>query len=114
VTRRLEVLHRPRHSPADTIFHDADRRTLIAADHLLPHSSPNPLISRPLDGSTERPHSLEIYMDSLRLTRAMDLDDAPRKRPGSLLQLRRFPCQTPIRGSLRTKRRQHLPSESHS
>ncbi len=72
--RRLEVLHRPGHSPTDTIFHDASRRMLIAADHLLPHISSNPLISRPLDGSTERPHSLEIYMDSLRLTREMDLD----------------------------------------
>lgn len=72
--RRLEVAHRPGHSPTDTIFHDASRRMLIAADHLLPHISSNPLISRPLDGSTERPHSLEIYMDSLRLTREMDLD----------------------------------------
>ncbi len=47
---------------------------LIAADHLLPHISSNPLISRPLDGSTDPPHSLEIYMDSMRLTRAIDLD----------------------------------------
>lgn len=72
--RSLEVLHRPGHSPTDTIFHDASRRMLVAADHLLPHISSNPLISRPLDGSTDRPHSLEIYMESLRLTRAMDLD----------------------------------------
>lgn len=72
--RRLTVLHRPGHSPTDTVFHDADRRMLIAADHLLPHISSNPLISRALDGSTDRPHSLEIYMDSLRLTREMDID----------------------------------------
>ena len=47
---------------------------LVAADHLLPHISSNPLITRPLDGSLERPHSLEIYLESLRQTRQMDLD----------------------------------------
>jgi glyoxylase-like metal-dependent hydrolase (beta-lactamase superfamily II) len=72
--RSLEVLHRPGHSPTDTVFHDADRRLLIAADHLLPHISSNPLITRPVDGSDERPHALEIYMDSMRQTREMDLD----------------------------------------
>jgi glyoxylase-like metal-dependent hydrolase (beta-lactamase superfamily II) len=29
------VHHRPGHSPTDTVFHDRDRRILIAADHLL-------------------------------------------------------------------------------
>ena len=72
--RSLRVHHRPGHSPTDTVFHDADRRMLLAADHLLPHISSNPLITRPLDGSTERPHSLEIYLESMRQTRGMDLD----------------------------------------
>lgn len=72
--RTLEVHHRPGHSPTDTIFHDADRRMLVAADHLLPHISSNPLITRPPDGSEERPRALEIYMQSLALTREMDLD----------------------------------------
>ncbi|HYI38596.1 MAG TPA: MBL fold metallo-hydrolase [Thermoleophilaceae bacterium] len=72
--RTLVVRHRPGHSPTDTVFHDADRRLLLAADHLLPHISSNPLIARPLDGSDRRPHALEIYMESMRQTRQMDLD----------------------------------------
>jgi glyoxylase-like metal-dependent hydrolase (beta-lactamase superfamily II) len=69
--RRLEVLHRPGHSPSDTVFWDAERRILIAADHLLPHISSNPLITRPLDGSSERPQALVTYIESLRKTREM-------------------------------------------
>ncbi|HKN94447.1 MAG TPA: MBL fold metallo-hydrolase [Thermoleophilaceae bacterium] len=71
--RTLQVSHRPGHSPTDTIFLDAERRILIAADHLLKHISSNPLISR-LPGGTERPQSLVIYLDSLRKTREMDVD----------------------------------------
>ena len=52
--RTLEVQLRPGHSPSDTVFWDAERRILIAADHLIKHISSNPLISRPLDGSDER------------------------------------------------------------
>jgi glyoxylase-like metal-dependent hydrolase (beta-lactamase superfamily II) len=81
--RRLRVLHRPGHSPTDTIFHDEERRIVLGADHLIKHISSNPLISRPVPGAADadtgadggrddRPHSLEIYMDSLRATRAMD------------------------------------------
>jgi glyoxylase-like metal-dependent hydrolase (beta-lactamase superfamily II) len=87
--RRLEVMHRPGHSPSDTVFWDSDRRILIAADHLLPTISSNPLISRPLeaeaepkpspgvvepagdDGSTERTQALVAYIDSLRKTREL-------------------------------------------
>jgi glyoxylase-like metal-dependent hydrolase (beta-lactamase superfamily II) len=71
--RKLEVSYRPGHSPTDTIFFDADRRTLIAADHLLKHISSNPLISR-LPGQTERPQSLVTYLDSLSKTREMDVE----------------------------------------
>ncbi len=83
--RTLRVLHRPGHSPTDTIFHDERRRIVLGADHLIGHISSNPLISRPVEAtvagggggggggeSAERPHSLEIYMDSLRRTRAME------------------------------------------
>ncbi len=72
--RSLTVHHRPGHSPTDTVFHDSERGMLVAADHLLAHISSNPLITRPPDGTTERPHALEIYMESLRRTRQMDLD----------------------------------------
>jgi len=72
--RTLRVHHRPGHSPTDTVFHDAERRMLIAADHLLPHISSNPLITRPPEGDCDRPRALEIYMESMALTRDMDLD----------------------------------------
>jgi len=75
--RTLRVLHRPGHSPSDTIFHDAQRRIVLGADHLIGHISSNPLISRPLAAPLdvpppERPHALETYMSSLRATRAME------------------------------------------
>jgi glyoxylase-like metal-dependent hydrolase (beta-lactamase superfamily II) len=53
------------------VFWDAERRILLAADHLIAHISSNPLISRPLDGSEERPRALVSYVESLRQTRAM-------------------------------------------
>jgi glyoxylase-like metal-dependent hydrolase (beta-lactamase superfamily II) len=76
--RTLRVLHRPGHSPSDTIFHDAERGIVLGADHLIKHISSNPLISRPLeaplddDPPPERPSALVTYLDSLRATRAMD------------------------------------------
>jgi glyoxylase-like metal-dependent hydrolase (beta-lactamase superfamily II) len=71
--RTLHVHHRPGHSPTDTVFHDRERRILLAADHLLAHISSNPLITRPRDGSTERPQALVQYLDSLAATREMDV-----------------------------------------
>jgi len=72
--RTLRVHHRPGHSPTDTVFHDRERRILLAADHLLKHISSNPLITRSLDGSGERPQALVTYLESLRKTREMDVD----------------------------------------
>jgi len=72
--RTLHVHHRPGHSPTDTIFHDRDRRILIAADHLLGHISSNPLITRPRDGTSERPQALVQYLESLAATRELDAD----------------------------------------
>jgi glyoxylase-like metal-dependent hydrolase (beta-lactamase superfamily II) len=73
--RELRVLHRPGHSPSDTIFWDERRRILIAADHLIKHISSNPLISRPLDDDEvsprERPQALVTYLESLRKTREL-------------------------------------------
>jgi glyoxylase-like metal-dependent hydrolase (beta-lactamase superfamily II) len=78
--RKLRVHHRPGHSPTDTIFHDRERRILIAADHLLGHISSNPLITRPPDGSAERPQALVTYLRSLEATR--DMDDVDLVLPG--------------------------------
>ena len=75
--RTLTALHRPGHSPSDTVLWDEQRRILIAGDHLLARISSNPLISRPLSGApagptaSDRPHALVQYMASLRQTREM-------------------------------------------
>src|SRR5271168_4603296 len=50
--RTLRVLHRPGHSPSDTVFHDEQRSILLAADHLIAHISSNPLLARPLDAGS--------------------------------------------------------------
>jgi len=77
--RALQALHRPGHSPSDTVFWDAERRELIGGDHLIGHISSNPLISRPLGGRSGepgagRPRALMTYMESLRATRAMPIE----------------------------------------
>jgi glyoxylase-like metal-dependent hydrolase (beta-lactamase superfamily II) len=71
--RSLRVLHRPGHSPSDTIFWDEQRRILLAGDHLLAHISSNPLVSRPLDGEVpaHRPRALVDYIESMRATREL-------------------------------------------
>jgi glyoxylase-like metal-dependent hydrolase (beta-lactamase superfamily II) len=75
--RTLRVLHRPGHSPSDTVFLDERRKILLAADHLIAHISSNPLLARPLDAGEDysgpRPRALVTYMASLEQTRAMDL-----------------------------------------
>lgn len=77
--RAFEVLHRPGHSPSDTVFWDAERRVLLGGDHLLKHISSNPLVTRPLDADdvekaaagAARPQALRTYIASLRATREL-------------------------------------------
>ncbi len=75
--RTLRVLHRPGHSPSDTVLWDRQRGMMLAGDHLLAHISSNPLITRPLEGENPdaavRPHALLDYIDSLRATRELPL-----------------------------------------
>jgi glyoxylase-like metal-dependent hydrolase (beta-lactamase superfamily II) len=74
--RTLHVLHRPGHSPSDTVFHDPARGILVAGDHLIKHISSNPLVSRPLAGGRpeDRPKALVTYLASLEQTRRMELE----------------------------------------
>jgi glyoxylase-like metal-dependent hydrolase (beta-lactamase superfamily II) len=80
--RTLKVLHRPGHSPSDTVFLDdrsvverrrpTDRRSasrpveigqpsiLLAADHLIAHISSNPLLARPLGGAPDYSEESEL------------------------------------------------------
>lgn len=72
--RSLSVLHRPGHSPSDTVFWDRERKMAFGGDHLLSHISSNPLISRPLDGSPGRTRSLVNYNRSMAETREMPIE----------------------------------------
>lgn len=76
--RAWRVHHRPGHSPSDTVFHDEGSGELVGGDHLIKHISSNPLIALPLEGGVsdpaQRPKALVAYLDSLRATRAMELD----------------------------------------
>ena len=78
-SRRLQGLHRPGHSPSDTVFWDEEHGVLIGGDHLIAHISSNPLIARPLGGRSGepgggRPRALLMYMESLRATREMPIE----------------------------------------
>ncbi|HEY6694148.1 MAG TPA: MBL fold metallo-hydrolase [Solirubrobacteraceae bacterium] len=77
--RTLQALHRPGHSPSDTLFWDAERQVLVGGDHLIGHISSNPLISRPLGGRSGepgdgRPRALMTYLRSLTETRNMPIE----------------------------------------
>lgn len=88
-SRGWRVLHRPGHSPSDTVFFDEASGELFGGDHLLKRISSNPLISKPLESlSSEesnqgepsvdgylhrRPRALMSYLDSLAQTREMEL-----------------------------------------
>jgi glyoxylase-like metal-dependent hydrolase (beta-lactamase superfamily II) len=77
--RRMRVLHRPGHSPSDTVFLDEERGLALGGDHLLARVSSNPLISHPLGGrsgepGSGRPRALLMYLASLRETRATPMD----------------------------------------
>lgn len=92
-TRSWRVLHRPGHSPSDTVFLDEESGELFGGDHLIKHISSNPLLSKPLGpvspagetghgqgeecspdgGPPQRPKALMTYLDSLRKTRELEL-----------------------------------------
>lgn len=75
--RTLRILHRPGHSPSDTVLVDEQRTIMLAADHLIKHISSNPLLARPLGAAADfagpRPKALVQYVASLHKTRSMKL-----------------------------------------
>jgi glyoxylase-like metal-dependent hydrolase (beta-lactamase superfamily II) len=77
--RTLQVLHRPGHSPTDTVLWDPSRRVLLAGDHLLSHISSNAVLTRAPDGSDDdlsgpRPTPLLDYIESMKKTRELDAE----------------------------------------
>jgi glyoxylase-like metal-dependent hydrolase (beta-lactamase superfamily II) len=73
--RRLRVLHRPGHSPYDTVLHDEQRGVLLGADHVLAWPS-TPIMAPPVDTSARngRPRAFHDYLDSLRATSELPLE----------------------------------------
>jgi len=74
--RRLRVLHRPGHSPSDTVLHDEHRGILFGADHVMARPA-TAILSPALDGSPwtgARPRALADYRASLGATQALELD----------------------------------------
>jgi glyoxylase-like metal-dependent hydrolase (beta-lactamase superfamily II) len=78
--RELTVMHRPGHSPSDTVFWDERRGILFGGDHLLAHISSNALVTRPLDGDQpaagegSEPRPLITYMHSMEATRELPVE----------------------------------------
>lgn len=74
--RALVALHRPGHSPSDTVFLDEAHGVLVGGDHLLAPFGSQPIIAPDLDGSLPavRPPALSWYIDALRATAALDVD----------------------------------------
>jgi glyoxylase-like metal-dependent hydrolase (beta-lactamase superfamily II) len=94
--RRLRVLHRPGHSPTDTVLHDEQRGSLVGADHVMARPS-TAILSPALDGSPwggRRPRALEDYRESLGATQALALDvvlpghGEPVRDPGAVIAQR--------------------------
>jgi glyoxylase-like metal-dependent hydrolase (beta-lactamase superfamily II) len=71
--REWHVRHLPGHSPTDTVLWDPERGLALAGDHLIGHISSNPVVHRPLDPTGERPQALLAYINSMRITRELDL-----------------------------------------
>ena len=73
--RSLRVLHRPGHSPTDTVLHDEQSGVAFGGDHVLnwPSSS---VMAPPVNGDARngRPRAFRDYLASLRATSALDLD----------------------------------------
>lgn len=66
--RQLRALHRPGHSPLDTVYWDEESRYLFTGDHLIAHVSSNTLLTPPESPGAERPRPLALYLDSFRRT----------------------------------------------
>ena len=74
--RTFEILHKPGHSPSDTVFHSREDGLLVAADHLLERVSSNPLVTAPLDSEADlslRPRPLPQYLRNMAHTRDLDV-----------------------------------------
>lgn len=74
--RTFDIMHKPGHSPSDTVFHCRADGLLVSADHLLERVSSNPLVTAPLDPEADlavRPRPLPTYLRNMSETRELDV-----------------------------------------
>ena len=113
---RLRVLHRPGHSPYDTVLHDEDAGLLFGGDHVL-HWPSTSIMAPPVDGDARngRPRAFDAVLASLRATdgaRARHDPARPRRRR-SRTTARRSPSASPATpASPSRRRRRSRPSRA--
>jgi glyoxylase-like metal-dependent hydrolase (beta-lactamase superfamily II) len=73
--RSLRVLHRPGHSPYDTVLHDEAGGVLFGGDHVLNWPS-TPIMAPPFgdDARNGRPRAFAHYVESLRATETLRVE----------------------------------------
>jgi glyoxylase-like metal-dependent hydrolase (beta-lactamase superfamily II) len=68
-----QVIHTPGHAAAQTVFYQPDSRQLLSADMLLA-AAPAPVIDHPPPGTGRREPSLPLFLHSLDVIEALDID----------------------------------------
>jgi glyoxylase-like metal-dependent hydrolase (beta-lactamase superfamily II) len=70
----LRVVHTPGHAPGSVCFVSPTDAVAFTGDHVLPHITPNPLLTVTPGAIGERTRSLPAYLDSLYRLREADAD----------------------------------------
>ncbi|WP_254538377.1 MBL fold metallo-hydrolase [Halomarina litorea] len=70
----LTAVHTPGHSPGSICFVAAANAVAFTGDHVLPHITPNPLLTIAPDTESERTRSLPTYLDSLHKITDVNVD----------------------------------------
>lgn len=68
-----EVIYTPGHAMDSICLYNADSRLIFCGDQLLQSVPSNPLVEPPSSEGEERPHTLSIYLRSLRWLAEMDI-----------------------------------------
>jgi glyoxylase-like metal-dependent hydrolase (beta-lactamase superfamily II) len=68
-----QVIHTPGHASMQTVFHQPETRQLISADMLL-SVAPAPVIDHPLRGETRHAAALPLFLRSLDIVEALDVE----------------------------------------
>jgi glyoxylase-like metal-dependent hydrolase (beta-lactamase superfamily II) len=67
------VIHTPGHASTQTVFHQPETRRLLSADMLLA-VAPTPIVEHPAPGESRRAPSLPLFLRSLDVIEALDVE----------------------------------------